>query len=251
MQSLTNKSDDGFLVAGYIVYYDTNIVHGFVMNMDPNGDTIWGKQIGVEGFTYCSVLFAIQRSSDEILLAGVCDSLSRNQTRYLMWLDANGNIKKQLFLPVIPDQVIWDCKLLLPVSGEIYYACTLTPRTESPMDRSSVRIDVINSEDQIIRSKDYPNSSTTLERMELFEDGKLLLAGSTYSGVSSSNIDMLLLLIDESTRFTGKNWALIHGISKFTCLAFEGGYLVAGTVEISSPCPVSCKYPWRGGDLLF
>jgi hypothetical protein len=237
---LTKKSDDGFLVSGYVYYTDSLLSEGFVTNMDSNGDTIWSRKIRIENLPFNIIYYAIQKSSDEILIAGVCSDGLQNKQRFIAWLDGDGNLIKDVLFPVAEGYTIDGCKLLLLPDGRIYYACMIAGQNLYLISNANtLRIDLLDVDGQLTRTREYSEVHTFLDRLTLLSDGKLLVAGTTL-GEYPNYSDFLYLLINESgdeiyRRIFGSD---TYDIGYSVCDDHNGGYLVSGMLTYSSTAAI-------------
>jgi hypothetical protein len=239
-ENLTKKSDDGFLISGYISYSNTNLTHGFVINMDSNGDTIWCKQIDVGDFTQNNVTYAVQKTEDIIIITGVCYYPRLEQSKFIIWLDSNGNLIRQIVFPSITGYNIYGCKVILREDGYIYLAYSLMQMDESNNVNYSFRIDLLNEAGEIIRNRLYQNVYMT--QLSLLENNNLLVTGRSNAGGSPFNNKMLFLLIDETGNeinrklFGTDSWNQANSV----CTDYGGGYLVSGIITYEN---LSVIYP--------
>jgi hypothetical protein len=235
-QSLTKTPDNGFLVSGFIAYDTSNIHHGFVIRFNSSGDTLWCKKIDFEGYYYCNVFHTVQNSQSEILVAGICFGLENKGERFIAWLDTEGNLTKHIFLPKLTDMDIWETKVFVLSNGDICHASELSPIEGATKGNASIHVEIINEQDQIIRTTDYQNVSTTLDKMYLLDNDQVMLTGYTYPGINLiDNVEMLFLLIDESgnevyrKQFGSDSWDVGYS----ACTDHADGYLVSGTLTYS------------------
>ena len=227
LNSLSVKSDQGFLLSGFI-FHDIEY-HGVVINMNSNGDTIWSKQIDIEGYNQCKVYYAVEKSADEIIITGLLGVYTG--PRFIMWLDGNGNLKKKIILPLPPGYDCFDGKLFLLANGNICLASFSQLREDMTPASANLRLDLFDSEGLSIDSSFYPNTFSTSDKIIQMNDGNMAITGSTWPGGSLDNIEMVFVLTDPS----GK---LIHrqefGSDSFdagesVCTDFKNGYCVSGS----------------------
>lgn len=236
VENLTKKDDDGFLASGFISYTDKTITHGFVINLDSNGDTICCKKIDMDGYPNNVVLYATQKSSNEIIIAGICSYASFKKQRFIEWLDPDGNLLKFLLFPIADNQFVVGCKLIPLEDGNLYFAANWRDSQDLTMTGYSVTIDLLDKEGQMIRSKLYPGILTEIEQLYLVEDGKLLLIGSVAG--QSSSADFLFLLIDGSgneiyRRSFGTD---AYDVGYSECSDHKNGYIMSGMMtNLSKP----------------
>jgi hypothetical protein len=234
--NLNKKPDNGFLVSGYIYRTDTVLAEGFVTNTDSKGDTIWCRKIRLHNFTYNQVFYAVQKSSEEILIAGICSNGAQDRQRFLAWLNGNGDIQKSLLFPVPSGYDVVDCKLFPLSDGSIYYASVIVDDNfQAGSPESLLKLDLLNADGSLMRSKDYGDVHTYLDRLSLLDDGNLLLAGSTL-GTYPNYSDMLFLLIDDSGN---EIYRLAFGSDTYdigysACINPSGGYFVSGMLTYAS-----------------
>lgn len=244
-ESLTKKADNGFIASGFLAYNDSQIRHGFVIDMDADADTLWCRKVDFEGFTYCNILYAVEKTPDEILLAGICGASGKEQNRFIAWMGKEGNLTKQVWLPVLEEEYIWDCKIFPSANGNIFFVSFVSSLGGSSLGDNSLKIDMLSGDGEIIGSNNYLNVNATLERMVQLEDGTLMLTGSTFPGNSPDNNEILFLTIDQNgnevyrREFGSDSWDVGHGV----CTNNSGGYLVSG--ELTYACK-SAIFPISG-----
>jgi hypothetical protein len=231
-----NRSDDGFLVSGYFYSTDTVLAEGFVSKMDSKGDTIWSSKVRIDSYTFNQVFYSVQKSSDEILIAGICSNNAQDRQRFLAWLNADGVIQKSVLFAVPEGYQAGDCKLFPLSDGNIYYATMITDdNLQAAAPVSLLKLDLLDANGRLLRSKDYEDIHTTLDRLSLLDDGNLLLAGTTL-GTYPNYSDMIFLLIDNSGNeihrltFGSDN----YDIGYSACINPSGGYFVAGMLTYAS-----------------
>ena len=120
--NLTKKSD-GFLASGYNYYNDISLNEGFVINLDSNGDSVWCRKIKIDEYPNNAVLYAIQKSSDEIIIAGLCSYSTFKKQRFIAWLDARGNLTRHLLYPIADNEIINALQDHSPGKWEILLCC--------------------------------------------------------------------------------------------------------------------------------
>jgi hypothetical protein len=225
--SLSVKADQGFLVSGYL--FQDNEYHGIMINMNPDGDTIWTKRINLEGYTQSIIFYALEKSPDEILVTGITASLIGH--RFIMWLDGQGNMTKQVILPLLPEYSTWDGKLFFGSTGEIRLVSFLNKISDNTMAANTLRQDLLTPEGQEIDSTVYQNIFSASSRVMQKNDGDLLIAGATWPGGSLDNLEMLFM----QTHFTGEIIARKEfgsdswDVGESVCQDFSEGYFVSGS----------------------
>lgn len=237
VENLTKKADDGFLASGFISYTDKTITHGFVINLDSNGDTIWCKKIDIDVYPNNIVLYATQESSNEIIIAGICSYASFKKQRFIAWLDAEGNLSKYLLFPIADNQFVVGCKLIPLEDGNLYFAANWRDSQDLTMAGYSVTIDLLDNAGQVIRSKLYPGILTEIEQLSLVENGEILLIGSV-AGQSSSSADFLFLLIDGSGNeiYRRSFGTAAYDVGYSECSDHKSGYIMSGMMtNLSKP----------------
>ncbi len=227
VRSLSVKSDQGFLASGYI--YLDNEYHGIIINMNPEGDTIWTRRINVEGYTQSVVFYALEKSPDEIIVTGITAYYSGH--RFIMWLDGQGTMTKQVILPLLPEYTIWDGKIFFGSTGEICLVSFLNKTSDNTMAANTLRRDLFTPEGQKIDTTVYPNIFAVSSGIMQNNDGDLLIAGATWPGGSLDNLEMLFM----QTRLTGEIIARKEfgsdswDVGESVCQDFSEGYLVSGS----------------------
>lgn len=237
VDNLIKKPDDGYLACGYTYYTDKSLTHGFVLNLNPDGDSIWCRKIDMYGYPNNVVLYATAYSGNEIIVAGLCSYSTFKIQRFIAWLDSNGNILKSLLFPIADNQVVNDCKLITLEDGSIYFAVNLRSTTDQTFDGYTLSVDLLDKDGQLLRNRTLTGIQTGLDRLNLVDNGKLLLVG-TVSGQDPDYSDFLFLLIDgsgnEIYRRTFGTTTYDFGYS--SCGDHKGGYIVSGmTSNLSKP----------------
>ena len=193
--NLTKKADDGYLACGYTYYTDKTISHGFVINLNSDGDSIWCRKIDMTGYPNNVILYAAMYSNNGFIVAGLCSYASFKLQRFIAWLDPNGNITKSILFPIADNQVVNDCKLIPLEDGTIYYAVNMRSTTDQSFDGYTLSVDLLDKDGQLLRSRSLTGIQTGLDRLNLVDNGKLLLVGSV-AGQDPDYSDFLFLLID-------------------------------------------------------
>jgi hypothetical protein len=233
VQNLTRKADDGFLASGLISYSDKSANPGLVINMDSNGDTIWCRKIQIEEYPNNVVLFSIQKSESEIIIAGLCSYLTFKRQRFIAWLDAEGNQTKYLLFPVENNHEIDDCKIIPLGNGNFYYA------VNGKNDQSAyiLNIDLFSDDGSLIRSQTFPGIQTRLESLYLEDNENLLLVGSVEREFPDY-ADFLFLLIDASGNeiYRRSFGTSSYDVGYSACGDHHGGHVMSGLVSnLSKP----------------
>jgi hypothetical protein len=231
LTSLSVKSDQGFLVSGFVVKDDD--YHGVVINMNSSGDTVWTKQIKLEGYPECIVYYALEKTTDEIIITGLAGYYSGQ--RFLMWLDKDGNMTKKLILPEFSGYTIWESKLFINSNGDICMASFLNAIGDMTYEGSTLRIDLLSSEGLAIDSTIYPNTFSTSGRIIQKSNGDLLLTGATWPGGSLDNLEMLFMQTDLSgkTIYRKEFGSDSYDVGESVCTDFSDGYYVSGSQTYS------------------
>jgi hypothetical protein len=235
--NLTKKGDDGYLACGYTYYMDKTISHGFVINLNSDGDSIWCRKIDMTGYPNNVILYAAMYSNNGFIVAGLCSYASFKLQRFIAWLDPNGNITKSILFPIADNQVVNDCKLIPLEDGTIYYAVNMRSTTDQSFDGYILSVDLLDKDGQLLRSRSLTGIQTGLDHLNLVDNGKLLLVGSV-AGQDPDYSDFLFLLIDgsgnEIYRRTFGSTTYDFGYS--SCSDHKGGYIVSGmTGNLSKP----------------
>jgi hypothetical protein len=244
VENLTKKSDEGFLASGIIFYQDKALTHGFVNNLDSNGDTIWCKKIDIEFYPNTGVLYSLKNSDNEIIVAGICSYTSFKKQHFIGWLDSEGNLKKYVLFLVDDNQIVKECKLIPLENGNIYSSVI----EEDSQGVKTIIIDLLDKDGKLIRSKQLTGIETQLSRLYLAGNDNLLLTGSFLKGNPDYG-DILLLNLDGSGNEVYRRLFGTEGydVGNAICSDNAGGYLLSGMVtNLSNPVvyPVtSSGYP--------
>jgi hypothetical protein len=231
LNSMSVKSDQGFLVSGF--FSDDDEIHGVVINMNSSGDTLWTKTITLEDFPESVVFYVAEKSPDEIILTGLTDYY--NGHRFIMWLDGTGNKTREVVLPEFPGYTIWNGELFLNSNGNIGLASFMSRINDVTNTSSALRIDLYSSEGLALDSTLYSNAFTSPDRIIQNSDGDLLITGATWPGGSLDNNQMLFIRTNPSgeliTRkdFGSDSW----DVGESVCTDFSGGYFVSGSLTYS------------------
>jgi hypothetical protein len=94
-------SDDGYVVAGYSGGLDSvlgrNIAKAKVIRFSSTDDSMWQKEYEIHYYTICRSIIALQKGG--FMLAGTYyDTVERDTKIYLLRLDDNGGVMKQIIL---------------------------------------------------------------------------------------------------------------------------------------------------------
>jgi hypothetical protein len=237
VENLSKKSDEGFLASGYLSYINRDATDGFLINFDQNGDTIWCRKVNMENYPDNIVLFAIQKSVDEIIVAGVCSYSSFKKQRFIAWLESRGNITKSVIFPLADNQSVSGFKVIPLDNGNIYYAMNGRDNQVQGIGGNTLTIDLLDNNGGIIRSKSYPGIFTELEHLYLINTDNLLIVGSS-SITDTDSGDIMMLLADGSgsevyRRSFGTN---AYDIGYSACSDNIGGFMVSGMItNLSKP----------------
>jgi hypothetical protein len=248
VDNLTKKADDGYLACGYTYYTDKAITHGFVINLNSNGDSIWCKKIDMTGYPNNVVLYATMNSNNEIIVAGLCSYSSFKIQRFIAWLDTNGNTTKSILFPVADNQVVNDCKLLPLEDGTIYFAVNMRSTTDLTFDGYTLSVDLLDKDGQLLRNRSLTGIQTGLDRLNLVDNGKLVLVGSV-AGQDPDYSDFLFLLIDASGNeiYRRTFGSVTYDFGYSSCSDHKGGYIVSGmTSNLSKPV----RYPVNAAGIV-
>ena len=233
-RSVYETNDGGFIVCGYTYSFGEGNADLFLIKTDSLGNVEWSNTYGGSGWEYG--FSACQTVDGDFIATGYTTSSGAGlDDVYVIKTNASGDT---LWTRTIGGTGVDIGKSVIEMDDGSFVICGYTESSGS--GESDVYLVKLSSDGNLLWTKTFGGGKVDMgNKVSKTKEGGLIIAGS--NGSTSSNQDFYLIKTDAEGN---EDWQKTYGFSVAypfdwcysVCQTSDGGYLLSGDSNVSTPC---------------